>query len=170
MSAGNLPKDRKEHCSSCNGWGKSSPSSKEKCDYCGGTGEFYFSDLNCLCVIIADVNNLELCINHKDGSSHPDDVWSENPLTFNAREVFKICLEYKIIKNILEFFKLLEESGIDIGIDEEIEDWDYWEDVESTSDDPECIPDDLRFEIYELECHDPDFGVHKRNEDWEYAD
>lgn len=156
----NIP-DRKEHCSSCNGWGKSSPSSKEKCTRCGGTGEFYFDDLDCLYVIIADVNNLELCINHD--SSHSDDVWSQNPLRFNAREVFKICLEYKIIKNISEFFKLLEQADIET-LDEDKELFSI------TSDDPECIPDNVEYEIYELECHDPDFGVHKRNEDWEYAD
>ena len=99
-----IPKDRKETCDWCKGWGRKAKNVKTKCNNCNGTGEFYWDDENIVMNMIANDNDMELCVNH---SGCRDDVWCHNPTYFGASNIYKECLEYDVVSSPLEFYYIL---------------------------------------------------------------
>ena len=151
-----VPKDRKETCDWCKGWGKKEKNAKTKCNNCNGTGEFYWDDESIVMNMIANDNDMELCINHDDCR---DDVWSHNPTYFGASNIYKECLEYDVVSSPLEFYYILQNIGCEV--DEEIKD------LENMSEDEmrkATISNDVELEVYEMECHDGE--LHERSDDY----
>ena len=156
-----VPIDRKDTCAYCRGWGKISKNGS-KCNNCNGTGEFYWDDESIVMNMIANDNDMELCINHDDCR---DDVWCHNPTYFGASNIYKECLEYDIVSSVLEFYYILRNIGCDPHSDEletVIKEFENMSCEERELPRNKTIPNDVEYEVYEMECHDGE--LHERDE------